>query len=414
MPMTSSPLTELRASRVQTSAVLVSFWAWCGLLCFPMIGITEDYADVPTAFGSGGSVLLGQIAGLALFVATQALARPFQLLSSFGRLSLAQAAIIVIIYLSLVLQLQGEEGSAFVGIFYTTLLLLTALTLSVVWALELDDLENGLGIASVIFCLFGVSALAILGLPENRNVGGIQPNLFAAPLLVAFIFSQFRPGLVGIAVRIACFVMVALVSSRFAMIGCVTAFVVHELTFRPLSPWKIAALGLGFLALVPLWPQIASILALDDPSRDLSSGFTGRDEYWYSALSTITNHPLGIGFKRATAFESGHNGYLKTIVEFGVLGGGLIIFLFGASLAGAGIEAVRPMRKRLRERRFACARFAGLVALGFGAFFQPQLLSLGDAFGMSLLILLFRPRTTPASSRAMETHLGDAPAAVRG
>ena len=23
-------------------AILVAFWAWCGLLCFPMIGVTED------------------------------------------------------------------------------------------------------------------------------------------------------------------------------------------------------------------------------------------------------------------------------------------------------------------------------------------------------------------------------------
>jgi hypothetical protein len=414
MSMTSGIISDFRASRAQTVAVLLAFWTWCGLLCFPMIGLTEDFADVPTAFGSGGGVLLGQIAGLVLFVMTLALARPFQLLYSLGRLGLAQAAIIVIIYLSSLLQLQGDEGSTFIGIFYTTLLLLTALTLSVVWTLEPADLENCLGVASVIFCLFGISALAILGLPENRNVGGIQPNLFAAPLLMAFIFSQFRPGLISAAVRISCFVMVALVSSRFAMIGCVTAFVVHELTLKSFSPWKMVALGLGFLAVIPLWPQIASMLALDDPSRDVSSGFSGRDEYWYSALSTITNHPLGIGFKRATAFEAGHNGYLKTVVEFGVIGGGLILFLFGSTIADAGIEAVRPAGRTLRDRRFACARFAGLVALAFGAFFQPQLLSLGDAFGMSLLLLLFRPRMTPATNRATDTRRGEVPAALRG
>lgn len=404
MPMTS---------RAQTMAVLVAFWAWCGLLCFPMIGLTEDFADVPTAFGSGGNVLLGQIAGLALFMLTVALARPFQLLSGFGRLSLAQAAIVVIIYVSSLLQLQGDEGSALIGIFYTTLLLATALTLSVIWSLDLEDVENGLGIASVIFCLFGISALAILGLPENRNVGGIQPNLFAAPLLMAFIFSQFRPGLISIAIRIACFAMIALVSSRFAMIGCIAAFIVYAATYNPLRPWKVATLVIGGLAAIPLWPYVVSILALDDPSRDLSSGFTGRDEYWYTALSTITNHPLGIGFKRATAFEAGHNGYLKTLVEFGVLGGGLIIFLFAMVMASAAIEAVRSVDDTSGQRRFACARLAGLVALAFGAFFQPQLLSLGDAFGMSLLLLLFRPRAVPAANGAIDTHPGGIPAAMR-
>src|SRR6187402_1526425 len=106
MSMTSGIISDFRASRAQTVAVLLAFWTWCGLLCFPMIGMTEDFADVPTAFGSGGGVLLGQIAGLVLFVMTLALARPFQLLYSLGRLGLAQAAIIVIIYLSSLLQLQ--------------------------------------------------------------------------------------------------------------------------------------------------------------------------------------------------------------------------------------------------------------------------------------------------------------------
>ncbi|KQT03039.1 MULTISPECIES: hypothetical protein [unclassified Bradyrhizobium] len=387
------------AGRAPALAVLLAFWAWCGLLCFPMIGVTEDFADVPTAFGSGGGVLIGQIAGLVLFVATIALTRPVQLVTSFGRLDVAQAAIIVIIYLSMILQLQGDHGAAFIGICYTILLVLTAFALSVMWTLASDDLEIAFGTASAIFCVFGVSALAILGLPENRNVGGIQPNLFAAPLLMAFILSQFRPGLVAVGVRIGCFAMVALVSSRFAMIGCVTAFAAHELTFRSLTPWKLAALGLLLLAIIPLSPYIATILALDDPNRNLSSGFTGRDEYWYGALSTITNYPLGIGFKRALAFQAGHNGYLKTLVEFGVIGGGLIIFFFAWTVGRAGVEALRSGRRTIRDRRFASAHFAGLLALAFGAFFQPQLLSLGDAFGMSLLLLLFRTGPPPEIHR---------------
>ncbi|MCP3368309.1 hypothetical protein [Bradyrhizobium cajani] len=395
----TGPRPGLRADRARTVVVLLSLWAWCGLLCFPMIGLNEDYVDAPTAFGSGGNVLLGQIAGLALFLTSVALTRPFGLVYSLGRLSLAQAAIIVIIFVSLCLQLQGDEGTAFVGICYTTLLLVAALALSVLWTLEPDDLAHGLTIASVVFCLFGVVALTILGLPENRNVGGIQPNLFAAPLMIAFIFSQFRPGLVSLAIRILCFAMVALVSSRFAVIGCTTALVVHELTFRPLTPWKAAALVLGLFTVILLWPNIASILALDDPNRDVSSGFSGRDEYWYTALAAITDHPFGLGFKRATPAEGGHNGYLKTVVEFGVVGGGMIVFLFATALASAAAEALRSADKILQEHRFACARLAGLVALAFGAFFQPQLLSLGDAFGVSLLFLLFRPRTSPVARR---------------
>lgn len=365
-----------------------------------MIDLNPDFADAPTSFALGGTVLIGQITGIALFITTVCLVRTSRALASLGRLSLAQLAIIGIIYLSVALQLHDDEAATFVGVVYTILLMLTALMLSVVWMLPPDDVETCMNVASIIFCLFGISALAVLGLPQGRNVGGIQPNLFAAPLLAGFILSQFHAGKTGIFVRILCLSMAALVSSRYALIGCISAFVVHDLTFNSLRPWKVAAAIVALLLCIFLWPQIATLLALDDSSRDLSSGFTGRDEYWSAALATIMDHPLGIGFKRASAFESGHNGYLKTLVEFGIVGGGLIILFVGCVIAAAGAEAVRSTGKDRQQRRFACARLGGLVALAFGAFFQPQLFSLGDAFGVSLLVLLFKPEMKSASGRA--------------
>jgi O-antigen ligase len=282
------------------------------------------------------------------------------------------------------------------------------LTLSVLWTLASADFERCMTVASVIFCLFGISAIAILGWPKGRNIGSIQPNLFAAPLLAGFIFSQFRAGPIGVIVRILCFGMVALVSSRFAFIGCIIAMVMHELIFNPLSPRKIPALIIAVVAGIIFWPQIIGVLALDDSTRDLSSGLAGRDELWRGALATIAENPFGIGFKRTIGNESGHNGYLKTLLEFGIVGGGLIIFLVGCILIIAGVEAVTSSAKDPRRRRFACARFGGLAAMAFGAFFQPQLLSLGDPFGISLLFLLFRPKPNagPDRSPASET-IGD-------
>lgn len=117
-------------------------------------------------------------------------------------------------------------------------------------------------------------------------------------------------------------------------------------------------------------------------------------------MAAISDNPLGIGFKRALGDEAGHNGYLKLLLEFGVTGGGLIIFFLACSLLTAGIEASRAARKTPRQRRFDSARFGGLAGLTFGAFFQPQLLSLGDTFAMALLLLLFKPRSPPLSARA--------------
>ncbi|MBV8701759.1 MAG: hypothetical protein JO052_28510, partial [Bradyrhizobium sp.] len=205
----------------------------------------------------------------------------------------------------------------------------------------------------------------------------------------------------------------ALVSARFAIIGCMLALTLFHLTFNPLSPAKISVSLVAVIAAAILWPQIISLLALDDSLRDIASGFSGRDQYWSSALAAIAGHPLGIGFKRSIGDEAGHNGYLKTLLEFGIAGGGLIIAFIASTIVSAGLDAIGFSQRTLRQRRFDSARFGGLVALAFGAFFQPQLFSLGDAFAMSLLFLLFRPAlaassvTAPAARRylpAMPAH----------
>ena len=370
---------NLRDHRIPAIAASAAFWAWCALLSYPMIG--DSYTTC-------------QAIGLTLFLAIMSLTYFARFGSTLASMNLAQIAIFLIIYLSLFLQLHDDELGTLSGILYTSLLPVTAVTVSVLWTLEPADFERCMTVASVVLCLFGISAIAILGWPETRDIGGIiQPNLFAAPLLAGFVFSQFRPGLIGIIVRILCFGMVALVSSRFALIGCITAIVLHEMTFNPLSPAKIPVLVITLVAAIVFWPQIASIMAFDDSTRGLASGFSGRDERWHLALDTIADHPLGIGFKRTIGDEAGHNGYLKIIVEFGIPCGGLLIFLLAYCLVVAGIDAARRAGKSRQQHRFECARFGGLGALFFGAFFQPQMFSLGDTFAVSVLLLLFKPGT---------------------
>lgn len=82
-----------------------------------MIDLNADFADAPTSFALGGLVLIGQIAGIGLFMTTVSLTHTSRALSSLGRLSLAQVAIIGIIYLSVALQLHDDEAATFVGIF---------------------------------------------------------------------------------------------------------------------------------------------------------------------------------------------------------------------------------------------------------------------------------------------------------
>jgi O-antigen ligase len=387
-----------RASRIPAIAASLSFWAWCALLSYPMIT------------GSYPVYALSQTLGLALFLATISLVYFDRLASAVASMDLAQVAILLIICLSLLLQLHDDEQSVLSGIFYTSLLPLAAVALSVLWTLEPADFGRCMSVSSVVLCLFGITAITILGWPEGRDIGGIlQPNIFAAPLLAGLVFSQFRPGLVGIIVRILCLAMIALVSSRFALIGCITAILLYEMTYNPLSPAKIPAILIAVVAGIAFWPQIAGILALDDSSRGFSSGFSGRDERWQLAFDTIADNPLGIGFKRSIGDESGHNGYLKLLLEFGIPGGGLLICLIAYSFIAAGIDALRPGKRNPQQHRFHCARFGGLGALLFGAFFQPQVFSLGDTFAVCFLLLLFKASTRSSLARDTIARSGGTP-----
>lgn len=390
---------NLPGHRIRPLAASAAFWAWCALVSYPMIVANVNLAEAVAEFTISPAAIMYQVIGLSLFLATMCIAYHHRFVPTVGRLDFAQLSIVAIICLSFVLQLHGNETATLAGILYTVLLLATAWTLSVLWTLDNTDLERCMSVAAAILCVFGIAAIAILGWPQNRAVGSIQPNLFATPLLAAFIFSQFRPGVLGIVVRILCLGMVALVSSRFALIGCITALVLHEMTFNPLSRAKIPALFITAVAVIVFWPQIASILALDDSTRGFSSGFSGRDDRWHLWLETMPQNPFGIGFKRAIGEEAGHNGYMKLILEFGIPGGGLLIFFLVCSLALAGAGAVRRAGKSRPQHRFDCARFGGLAAVLFSGFFQPQLFSLGDAFAVSVTLLLFKPGTKSIPAR---------------
>jgi O-antigen ligase len=306
-----------------------------------------------------------------------------------------QATIILVILLSLALQFHGAEASILGGIGYTLTLLIVILCLSTVWTMRPDALATCLGGISVVLLAFGVCAIAVLGWPEGRRVGGIHPNALGGIMLAGFVASQFCGGFVMLGLRVACLVLAAAVSSRFAVIGCLLAFLVFEMRSRP-SRLGLALLVLAGATCLLLSPQLLmDVFALDDPSRSLDSGFTGRDDLWIRALAAIAEAPFGLGFKRPAVEDAGHNGYLRWLLEFGVIGGSLIIASTVATVVMALIEALLFSGADNRLRRFAAARAAALVALTFASFFQPQLFNLGDMHGLTVMLMLFSPKIGP-------------------
>lgn len=381
---------SMPTERWRAWSVTLSLWIWCALLSFSLFTINTIDLDATRTEALGY-----QAVGLLQFILVASAVVPVRAAMSVFRYSPFQLTIVLVILLSLLLQFHGSEAAILGGLAYTVALLVVIACLSAVWTLPRDALATALGGISVIFVTFGLSALAVFGWPHDRVIGTIHPNAFGAVMLAGFVLSQFGRGPMMVGLRAVCLIEAAAVSSRFAVIGCMLSFLTFELTFRPFSV-RLPLLGLAGLSCLLLFPSaLSELLALDDPTRNLDSGFTGRDDLWGLALKGIAEAPLGLGFKRPALDISGHNGYLRLLLEFGVFGGGLIITSIGCIVATALIEARLTTPADESSRRFASARAGGLVALMFAAFFQPQLFNLGDVHGLAVMLMLFSHKVGP-------------------
>jgi O-antigen ligase len=365
--------------------------------------LTADSEDV----SEGTSVLVYQAAGFMQYSIAAILVSRLRITKPMMGYDVFQIGIVTIIILSFCLQLHGEGNLILEGIAYTATLVVAILVLSTVWTMSADDQARCFAGGAIVYAAFAVGAVIAFGWPEGRHVGVIHPNFFGAVMLSGFIYSQFCEGLVMILSRVICFVLVASVSSRFAIIGCLAAFTVFELTFKPISARLVIMAAAAVGGAVLFHQQIAEVLALDDPARNLDSGFTGRESLWEFAVDSMESNAFGVGFKRPPPGEAGHNGYLKALLEFGIIGGGLIIFSVLGIIAVAIVKALQGAGGHGSDHRIASARAGGLVALAFACFFQPQMFNLGDVHGVSLILLLFAPERWQSSDESEGAALSE-------
>lgn len=368
----------------------LSFWAWLALLSFPMMLVYRD----PTTFDDdAGGMLVYQLVGWLQFTIVALLLYPNCVLQVWRQLNYIQFCILGVFYLSTILEFQGDSGAAAIGLTYTILLLCTALMLPLIWTLPAEAIHRLAGGAAIILVIFQLSTIALLGWPQDRFVGGIHPNLLGAAILSTFVFAQFNTSKLMIPIKVISFLFAALISSRYSLFGCLIAALVDLGTFYKLKLRTALLLAVSTCALIFLAQEYSDVLMISDADRGIGSGFSGRDSLWTSALDLIANDPLGAGYKRGDPFLSGHNGFLKLIVEFGVIGGIVLIAAVLALTSSAIVKAYSLSQVDPLLRRFASARAAGLAAFAFAAFFQPQLFNLGDAMGISIILLVFGPDT---------------------
>jgi hypothetical protein len=351
------------------------------------------YRGPATFYEDAPGMLVYQLAGWIQFTIVAFLLYPSCFLQVWRRLNYIQLCVLGILYLSIILQFHGDSAAIATGVLYTIIFVCTALVVPVIWTLTPEAIHALAGGSAIILVLFQITSVAILGWPQDRFVGGIHPNLLGATILAAFILAQFNKSQLMTGIKVISFLLAAAISSRYSLLGCVIAAFVYHATFYRLSLKTGLILVISACILVFLAREFSSVLMIFDEERGIGSGFSGRDSLWASALDLIANNPLGIGYKRVDPMQSGHNGFLRLIVEFGVVGG---VILIGAVLAltiSAIVNAYSLSRVDPLLRRFASARAAGLMAFSFAGFFQPELFNLGDVMGISIILFLFGPDT---------------------
>lgn len=114
--------------------------------------------------------------------------------------------------------------------------------------------------------------------------------------------------------------------------------------FGALPTITISLLSAASMMIVyPLFARyISSILLLDDASRGISSGFSGRFDNWSVWIERFQSSPLiGVGLDRDVGQLEAHNGFIKLFAEYGIALGIPFCYFLVAAVRASWI-AYRP------------------------------------------------------------------------
>lgn len=294
----------------------------------------------------------------------------------------------------------AEIGSAW----YAMVTFLALVALRTLWRVGAKVAARGslyAGLAMYVFLLY-VFATQEIDLVWRR-VGDMHPNLIggiatSAAILCCLGSRRLKWPALGASLTIA-----VLISSRNALVALALFAVV--LTLIELHGFRsriyiLFAVGCVLIVAMAtfgsgLWKTISAVLYLDDPYRGLSSGLSGRVEYWNRFLPQVLERPFtGYGFRQRDSYDGTHNAVLNLILESGIVGGGFILFFLCHRLTRALCAAFVTPTSGLVDRRAACVVASGLCALAARAIAEPQILNVGDVPGITLLFLLMFPSSS--------------------
>ncbi len=283
----------------------------------------------------------------------------------------------------------------FVSLFhwnYESVLYLVLFISTIITALYLNLTVN-----SRFFFLASIATIGMLfafvvihGPPDGRSIGGIHPNQIGAFSLLATFFAARSMHSARWLIYAVALGFAIVVSSRSAGIAVLIIMLVDYTSglsrmnlLRAFFITIFSSLLLVFVFLLFDW--LTSWLELDSPSRGVGSGFTGRVEMMSAFLPQAMEKPFfGYGFRQRENYQVTHNGFLNFTLENGfIIAATFVLVIFSALLT-----CVKRIRDKNADSREPLILIGFFLAWGFNAFFEPQIVNFGDAFGVMTMFLL--------------------------
>lgn len=222
--------------------------------------------------------------------------------------------------------LEGGDGYVRAAVFVVELFV----TLALVRRANLKSYMSGAAIVLVAGTLLYVAAASRGAITQEWGrytyFNDASPNLGAEIIAMSIVVAScsFSPIWLALAAAPSIYA-VNLLQGRAALI-VVVVVVAMRLIMSELRPFVAPAGAVALAALAysgHLAPALNSALMLQDQERGMSTGFTGRDQYWGNAIKCFLDSPFigsGVG-----ANVEAHNFFLYGLCQFGALS----ILIFG-------------------------------------------------------------------------------------
>jgi len=291
----------------------------------------------------------------------------------------------------------------FKSLIYTVATYLTILLFSRLWLEPWPNIRSGLFILGVI--IFGLLGAAILlhGLPQNRWIGGIQPNQFSGFALAGMLALFFQGAKTRIIAYILALSCVLLVNSRGGILAvldfgvCYAAFMLigHRTTKQVIVIAFIFSAAFFVLAgfLDTIWETVVSVTKIYDPDRGLGSGLTGRSRDWSILFAMIAERPFtGYGFRTERGLSLLiHNAYIKLFLQVGFIAGITFILVILIQAYRMAVNGIRLAKIDKEKANTFCVIASGVIMITINGFLESIMINIGFPLPIMFLFLLTAP-----------------------